>query len=102
MKTEGWGWPLNANKAHYFPKGDIRSLCGRWLFAGERDPDEFPSEDDCSSCRKAVTKLAEPAPVADTPNNRARALDRELKYGKSGNAALPQTMRSRGAVGIQD
>lgn len=100
IKTEGWGWPLNANKAHYYPKDDIRSLCGRWLFAGERDPDEFPSEDDCSSCRRELIKRAEPAPV--TRLTQAQALDRQLKYGKSGNAAVPYTMKGRGAVGVQD
>lgn len=51
---QGWAWPINARKAHYFVFG--RSLCGNWIFLGKRqsqgDPDK-ESPDDCRACRRA-------------------------------------------------
>lgn len=51
----GWVWPGNAAKAHFFTTTH-RSLCGRWLIAGEREPDSGSgSEQDCMACtRKAI------------------------------------------------
>ena len=52
--TEGWGWPLNARKAHYFLEG--RSLCMRWMFFGTLvpDPADKTSPDDCKTCTKRL------------------------------------------------
>jgi hypothetical protein len=51
--NEGWGWPANATKAHYFE--GITSLCGRWMYTGRLDPDDGASKDDCVPCRKKLT-----------------------------------------------
>lgn len=51
-RAEGWGFPGNARKAHYFA-GDNTALCGKWLFLGELEPDTGkPSRDDCVACRR--------------------------------------------------
>lgn len=47
---EGWGWPNNAPKAHYFREG--RSLCSRWMFAGPVDQGLDKSGDNCARCRE--------------------------------------------------
>ncbi len=54
-RGDGWHWPVNAKKAHYFESG--RSACGRWLFFGiQEDPSQVPGEepgrDDCRPCWK--------------------------------------------------
>jgi len=59
--SEGWAWPLNSRKAHYFEEG--RSLCGRWMFFGSQDQPEGlgeqPGKDDCVVCwRKAKQRVA--------------------------------------------
>lgn len=52
---EGWGWPINSKKAHYFV--DSIALCGGWMFGGELESDDKGnSPDDCKSCRKKLTK----------------------------------------------
>lgn len=53
VKDEGWGWPENSKKAHFFRKGT--SLCNRWFFLGSLlessdQVDEHPSN--CSTCQK--------------------------------------------------
>lgn len=56
-KREGWGWPLNARKAHYFI-GSV-SLCGGWMFGGdlEEGKDQTPSSiDDCRDCTRRLAK----------------------------------------------
>lgn len=53
-RGEGWGWPLNSMKAHWFD--GARSLCGRWMFFGECEPDKFKSTDDCKECRRRLDK----------------------------------------------
>lgn len=70
VKTlEGWGFPLNSKKAHYFIEG--RSLCGKWFFMGELEEGNDESSDNCTACKKALTK------------RRARqALDRLKDKGK--------------------
>ena len=67
-EVRGWGWPISANKAHYFIAR--RSLCGRWAFTGEliRQGEAKPSRDDCKSCRRALDqRLAREA--ADAPRS---------------------------------
>ena len=49
---EGWGFPLNSRKAHYFL--DSRSLCMRWLFFGKLEPADKSSPDDCKTCTKKL------------------------------------------------
>lgn len=58
-KDQGWAWPGNARKAHYFVDG--RSLCGRWMFFGAQEQPQAmslnPGPDDCVSCwRKAEAR----------------------------------------------
>jgi len=50
----GWAFPARARKAHYFPAGDLISLCGRWMFAGPRNDDGLDSPDDCAACRRCL------------------------------------------------
>jgi hypothetical protein len=59
----GWAWPALARKAHYFDQAETTSLCGRWMFLGQREPDNGPSRDDCTGCRR---KLEARADAADT------------------------------------
>ena len=51
---EGWGFPLNSHKAHYFV-GPV-SLCSKWMFVGKLEPAGKKSPDDCKVCTR---KLAE-------------------------------------------
>lgn len=57
----GWGWPGLASKAHYFPVGSMASLCGRWLFSGERYDEEHEHRDNCVTCMRARLKLVKRA-----------------------------------------
>ena len=54
----GWGWPGNARKAHYFDENNSVSICGRWMFTGERDENNARSPDDCVACRRIFDKRA--------------------------------------------
>lgn len=63
-KGEGWGWPGNARKAHYFDAGI--SLCGKWMHFG--DPENHsqktgdePGRDDCRACWRAAQKRSSDA-----------------------------------------
>jgi hypothetical protein len=50
---EGWGWPGNSVKAHFFVGS--RSLCGKWLFMGELTADTGgETHDDCKACAKKM------------------------------------------------
>jgi len=51
---EGWGFPLNSKKAHYFVDG--RALCGKWLFFGNLEEGNDNSPDNCTACKKAVER----------------------------------------------
>lgn len=60
--TEGWGWPGNSKKAHYFTP-DRRALCGRWAFSGELSRDGYLHGDQCVACRNRRPKhIAPPKP----------------------------------------
>lgn len=51
--AEGWGWPWSSRKAHYFEEAAAISVCNKWMFSGERDPDsDTRSADDCTACRR--------------------------------------------------
>lgn len=60
---EGWGWPDNSKKAHYFHEG--RSLCMRWMYLGKLTKTQRTSErrgpDDCPACHKRLLKLRPPS-----------------------------------------
>jgi len=59
-KEQGWSWPVNSQRAHYFPAGELISLCGRWMIlGGEREDDKHDSPDNCAACRKKLDKLRE-------------------------------------------
>ena len=64
----GWGFPANSRKAHYFIDG--RSLCGKWFFLGTLEDSNDDSSDNCTACKKALQKL------------RAKELVQSLKEGK--------------------
>ena len=53
-KEEGWGFPSNSRKAHYFV--GVRSLCGRWLFFGSLELGNDDSPDNCLACRRKLKK----------------------------------------------
>ncbi len=59
-RGEGWHWPANAKKAHYFEGG--RSLCGRWLFFGFQEQSQERGDesghDDCRPCWKKAEGAA--------------------------------------------
>lgn len=59
------GWTFlggQARKAHYFPEGEIRALCGKWGRFNRHDPglepEGAPSSDDCAACRRKLDKSA--------------------------------------------
>ena len=54
---QGWGWPINSRKAHYFREGDSRSLCNKWLFFGTREDYLHDASDNCADCRRRRERL---------------------------------------------
>lgn len=54
---EGWGWPANSRKAHYFVDG--KALCGKWMFFGNLEEGNDESSDNCTACKKALVKRRE-------------------------------------------
>lgn len=61
-RTYGWAWPGLANKAHLFPSDEIRSLCGRWGYTGQREnvqatAQDAPGYQDCAACWRKAKKL---------------------------------------------
>jgi hypothetical protein len=54
--AQGWGWPGNSRKAHYFLDGELISLCGKWMFAGVRHDTMHASPDNCIACRRRREK----------------------------------------------
>ena len=60
---EGWGFPSNSRKAHYFVAG--RSLCAKWMFPSrilEKGLDD--SSSNCTACKKALKRRREKEAVA--------------------------------------
>lgn len=53
-RTGGWACPTaRALKWHYFPAGEKKSLCGKYLLlAGGRYPGNDNSPDNCLACRR--------------------------------------------------
>lgn len=56
----GWGFPLNARRAHYYPAGELRSLCGTSMYGGSREDSNHDSADNCAQCRKRRARLVSP------------------------------------------
>lgn len=56
VTKEGWGWPLDSRKAHYFVGG--RSLCKKWMFTGTLvdNQDNPGGPDDCKECVRRLAK----------------------------------------------
>lgn len=49
---QGWGFPPNSRKAHYFVLGSTLSICGRWWFLGRREDNNHGSPDNCAACKR--------------------------------------------------
>lgn len=68
----GWGFPTEAaTKTHFFPHGELRSLCGKYgrIMHVDVVPDNGEAELDCKTCRAKLDKrdaAADPATVADS------------------------------------
>lgn len=56
IQDQGWGWPGNSRKAHYFESGELISLCRGWMFGGSREDNNHDSPDNCASCKRALAK----------------------------------------------
>ena len=54
MSGEGWGWPANSKKAHYFLKG--MSLCNKWMYQGDLEQGNDYSSDNCKVCVHKLVK----------------------------------------------
>jgi hypothetical protein len=53
---EGWGFPLNSRKAHFFDQSK-RSLCGNWAFFGKLENARHDHPINCMACmRKRETR----------------------------------------------
>jgi len=58
-KDEGWSWPMNSRKAHYFRMG--MALCGKMLYLGSiLDQGNNKSPDNCAECRRKRIKELTP------------------------------------------
>ena len=63
MTTEtlpaGWAEPIAARKAHYFQAGHSVSVCGRWMYTGERDTADTgsPYVDNCNMCLRKFDQI---------------------------------------------
>lgn len=57
LRRAGWAWPGLAKKPHYFTLGSITSLCGSWMFGGERGGPY--AGDACVLCTKRLAKATD-------------------------------------------
>lgn len=55
-RSAGWARPAKSRKYHYFARDEVTSICRRWMYSGEREPDSFESPDDCAVCRRKLNK----------------------------------------------
>ena len=90
-KKEGWGWPANTRKAHYFVES--RSLCGRWLFFGELENFSHNSPSNCLPCRRKREKLES---VKAKKQDRARRKFQRMEQGYQGSSPLPPSYSLKG------
>jgi len=65
--TEGWHWPFDAYKAHYFGRDNI-SLCGRHsMVSGEKSEEAYDDSLTCRACLKALgAEVSETKAAAST------------------------------------
>lgn len=62
--NEGWGFPLNSRKAHYFV--DTFSLCRKMgFYRGDLEQGNNNSPDNCAECRKRLAART-PAPQPES------------------------------------
>jgi len=52
--TEGYGWPSNSQKGHWFRDG--RSLCGKWMYLGILTEAHGDAPDICTACKKILER----------------------------------------------
>ena len=62
--AQGWGFPLNMKKGHYFNNSTI-SLCSRCMYGGELEDTNDLSDDNCAECKRRVVKLRKQQEVAN-------------------------------------
>ena len=56
MSKEGWGFPRNSQKAHYFLENGM-SLCSKWgFYQGVKEQGNDDSSDNCTACKKALQR----------------------------------------------
>lgn len=59
----GWARPATAQKHHYFPASELRSLCMRWMFGtGDGDARDDRWDDhggNCAECKRKVKAYRE-------------------------------------------
>lgn len=48
----GWARPERCEKYHYFPAGEPKSLCSKWLFMGNRWDEAHDLKINCGTCKK--------------------------------------------------
>lgn len=55
----GWDIPGLSKKFHYFPDGEITSLCGKWMLnnTGNREDSHDDHPDNCAACKKKIKAL---------------------------------------------
>lgn len=63
---QGWGWPFNSRRAHFFEEGEIISICGKMMFAGERTDNNHDSQDNCAECKRKRLKAIEKGKILIT------------------------------------
>lgn len=61
-----WRWPPLAVRAHIFPMGEARAVCGGWAYTGLADSEVTYSQtdgtvksgkDDCRACVKRLNRM---------------------------------------------
>jgi hypothetical protein len=60
IEQQGWAFPTNLKKAHYFERGQMISICGRIMNTGERFDDMHEHEDNCAECKRRYKKKVRP------------------------------------------
>jgi hypothetical protein len=54
-REEGWGFPGNSKKAHYFVDG--MALCRKWgFYSGPLEKGNDNSPDNCAECKRLLSK----------------------------------------------
>lgn len=58
LTKQGWGFPTQSRRAHWFSAG--RSLCGKWGYLGDltksQGVSEKPGPDDCTECHRRLLR----------------------------------------------